>query len=171
MARTYAYVSGGHQGLVIVDVKNPLEPKVDQIYNANGCINDLNDVKLGIAYNSQFAYLADGHNGLRVVQLTSPDTPGNAGFATRPTPQLIATRKLPKGAHATCVSEGVDRDRAVDESGNQLSVFGRIGARPLNLDEQRHLYMHNGKLWHVSNEPDFFRTNYREPKPANTVRR
>ena len=171
VARTYAYVSGGHQGLVIVDVKNPLEPKVDQIYNANGCINDLNDVKLGIAYNSQFAYLADGHNGLRVVQLTSPDTPGNSGFATRPTPQLIATRKLPKGAHATCVSEGVDRDRAVDESGNQLSVFGRIGARPLNLDEQRHLYMHNGKLWHVSNEPDFFRSNYREPKPASSVRR
>ena len=108
---------------------------------------------------------------MRVVQLTSPDTPGNMGFATRPNPCLIATKKLPKDAHATCISEALDRDRAVDESGNQLSVFGRIGARPLNLDEQRHLYRHNGKLWHVSNEPDFFRPNYREQKPASSVRR
>ena len=161
VARTYAYVSGGHDGLVIVDVKNPLEPKVDQVFNADGCINDLNDVKLGIAYNSQFAYLADGHNGLRVVQLTSPETPGNMGFATRPGPSLIATKKLPKEGHALCISEALDRDRAVDESGNQLSVFGRIGARPLNLEEQRHLYQHNGKLWRVTNEPDFFRSKVR----------
>ncbi len=171
VARTYAYVSGGHDGLIIVDVKNPLEPKVDQIFNADGCINDLNDVKLGIAYNSQFAYLADGHNGLRVVQLTSPETPGNMGFATRPAPSLIATKKLPKDGHALCVSEGVDRDRAVDESGNQLSVFGRIGARPFNLEEQRRLFLHNGKSWKVDNQPDFFRSGYRTSKPSSTVRR
>ncbi len=171
VARTYAYVAGGHHGLVIVDVKNPLEPKIDQIYNADGCINDLNDVKLGITYNSEFAYLADGHNGLRVVQLTSPETPGNMGFSPRPTPRLIATKKFPKDSHATCVAEGVDRDRAVDESGNQLSVFGRIGARPFNLEEQRHLYMHNGKLWQVSNEPEFFRPGYRTPKTSSAVRR
>jgi hypothetical protein len=29
----------------------------------------------------------------------------------------------------------LDRDRAVDESGNQISVFGRRGARPFNYDE------------------------------------
>ena len=46
---------------------------------ANGCISDLNDVKLGITNASEFAYLADGVNGLRVVQLTSPETPGSAG--------------------------------------------------------------------------------------------
>ena len=170
VARTYAYVSGGHDGLIIVDVKNPLEPKVDQIFNADDCINDLNDVKLGIAYNSQFAYLADGHNGLRVVQLTSPETPGNMGFATRPAPSLIATKKFPKDSHALCISEGVDRDRAVDESGNQLSVFGRIGARPFNLEEQRRLFLHNGKSWKVDNQPEFFRSGYRTPKTSLTVR-
>ena len=171
VARTYAYVAGGHNGLVIVDVKNPLEPKIDQIYNADGRINDLNDVKLGITYNSEFAYLADGHNGLRVVQLTSPETPGNMGFSPRPTPWLIATKKFAKDGHALCIAEGVDRDRAVDESGNQLSVFGRIGARPFNLEEQRHLYQHNGKLWKVDNQPDFFRSGYRTPMPPSSVRR
>jgi hypothetical protein len=175
VARTYAYVAGGHEGLIIVDVKNPLQPKIDQVFNANGCINDLNDVKLGITYNSQFAYLADGHNGLRVVQLTNPDTPGTAGFATRPTPCLIATRTLPKEGHALCVAEGVDRDRAVDESGNQLSVFGRIGARPFNLDEQRRLFLHNGQAWKVSNDPKdpaySFRSSQGRPKPPATVRR
>ena len=62
--------------------------------------NDLHDVKLGVTYVSEFAYLADGCNGLRVVQLTSPETRGNYGFSPRPTPQLIATYKLPKGGHA-----------------------------------------------------------------------
>ncbi|MCY2966143.1 MAG: hypothetical protein NT069_21355, partial [Planctomycetota bacterium] len=67
VARTYAYVAGGKHGLVIVDVENPLQPKIDQVYDANGQINDLHDVKLGITYVSQFAYLADGENGMRVV--------------------------------------------------------------------------------------------------------
>ena len=85
-------------------------------------------MKLGITYVSEFAYLADGKNGLRVVQLTSPETPGNDGFSPRPTPELIATYKLPHGGHALAISKGLDRDRAVDESGNQIAVFGRVGA-------------------------------------------
>ncbi len=153
VARTYAYVAGGRDGLVILDVENPERPRVDQVCTAGGCINDLRDVKLGITYTSEFAYLADGKNGLRVLQLTSPETPGNSGFAPRPTPRLIATYKVPGGAPALCVSKGVDRDRAVDESGNQLSVFGRIGARPLNLKEQQKLYLRTGEVWRVSDDP------------------
>ena len=61
-----------------------------------------------------------GENGLRVVQLTSPETPGNYGFSPRPTPELIAIFKLPLGGKALAISKGVDRDRAVDESGNQI---------------------------------------------------
>ena len=41
----------------------------------------------------------------------------------------------------------------MDESGNQIAVFGRVGARPLNLEEQRKLYLHNGKVWTVSDDP------------------
>jgi hypothetical protein len=153
LARTYAYVAAGCQGLVILDIERPAEPQIDQIFNAGGCINDVNDVKLGITYTSEFAYLADGRNGLRVVQLTSPDTPGNAGFSPRPMPALIATAKMPGNGPALSVSKGVDRDRAVDESGHQIAVFGRVGARPLNLEEQRRLYLRNGKVWKVSDDP------------------
>ena len=111
VARTYAYVAAGSHGLVIVDVENPEKPRVDQIFNANGVINDLHDVKLGITYVSEFAYLADGRNGLRVVQLTSPETPGNNGFSPRPTPELIASYRLPHCGKALAISKGLDRDR------------------------------------------------------------
>jgi hypothetical protein len=153
LARTYAYVAAGADGLVILDIERPAQPRVDQVFNAGGCINDLNDVKLGITYVSEFAYLADGRNGLRVVQLTSPETPGNYGFSPRPTPQLIANFRLPLGAKALAISEGLDRDRAVDESGNQIGVFGRVGARPLNAQEQRKMYLHNNRVWKVSDDP------------------
>lgn len=154
LARTYAYVAAGSQGLVILDIENPERPRIDQVFTAGGCINDLRDVKLGITYVSEFSYLADGKNGLRVVQLTSPETPGNYGFSPRPTPELIATYPIPKGGKALAVSKGLDRDRAVDESGNQIGVFGRVGARPLSLEEQRRLYLRDGKVWKVSDDPN-----------------
>jgi hypothetical protein len=153
LARTYAYVAAGSQGLVILDIEHPALPRIDQIYTADGCINDLHDVKLGITYTSEFAYLADGKNGLRVVQLTSPETPGNDGFSPRPTPELIATYKIPHHGHALAIAKGLDRDRAVDECGNQIGVFGRVGARPFNLEEQQKLYLHGGSVWRVSDEP------------------
>ena len=153
LARTYAYVAAGKQGLVILDITNPPRPIVDQVYNGEGCINDLNDVKLGITNASEFAYLADGCNGLRVLQLTSPETPGSIGFSPRPAPRLIATFPMPKRGRALAISKGLDRDRAVDESGNQLAVFGRVGARPLNQEEQQRMYLHDGKLWRVSDDP------------------
>jgi hypothetical protein len=161
MARTYAYCAAGKRGLIILDIENPEKPKVDQVYDAGGCINDLHDVKLAITYVSQFAYLADGKNGMRVVQLTSPDTPGNDGFSPRPTPELIATYKLPEGGHALAITKALDRDRAVDESGNQTSVFGRVGARPMNKAEQEKMYLRNGQLWKVSDDPK----HYGDPRP------
>jgi hypothetical protein len=151
VARTYAYVAAGRDGLVIVDVKNPEAPRVDQVFTADGAINDARDVKVGMTNASAFAYLADGHNGLRVIQLTSPaHTPGNAGFSPRPTPNLIATYHT--HGPALAISKGLDRDRAVDESGHQVAVFGRIGARPMTLEEQQRLYLRDGKLYTVSDE-------------------
>jgi hypothetical protein len=153
LARTYAYLAAGPRGLVILDITQAERPTLALVYNADGKINDLHDVKLGITYNSQFAYLADGKNGLRVVQLTGPDTPGNDGFSPKPTPRLVATFKIPFGGHALCISKGLDRDRAVDESGHQIGVFGRVGARPLNFDEQRRMYLRDGKPWFVVDDP------------------
>ncbi|HVC98308.1 MAG TPA: hypothetical protein VND64_31855, partial [Pirellulales bacterium] len=153
VARTYAYVAAGRQGLVIVDVKDPEQPRVDQVFDAGGRIHDLNDVKLGITYASEFAYFADGQKGLLVVQLTSADMMTNQGFSPRPWPRLIASRALHHQGQALCVSEGLDRDRAVDESGNQIGVFGRLGARPLNFEEQRRLYLRGEQVWRVGDEP------------------
>jgi hypothetical protein len=163
LARTYAYVAARSQGLVILDITNPESPQIDQVFNADGCINDLYDVKLGITNASEFAYLADGINGMRVVQLTSPESPGSAGFSPRPTPRLIATAKMFNNGRALSVSKGVDRDRAVDESGNQIAVFGRVGARPLNKEEQHKMYLRHGNVWRVSDNP-FDASLYRWPK-------
>ena len=104
---------------------------------------------------SLFAYVADGRNGLRILQLTSPETmPTYAGFSPRPEPQLIASFKT--RGEALAVSKPLDRDRAMDESGNQIAVFGRRGARPFNFDEiQRMLRTGEGKgdYFTVTDEP------------------
>jgi hypothetical protein len=155
VARTYAYVADGRFGVSIVDVENPEQPRYDQKYNANGAINDTNDVKIGMVAGSAFAFVADGRNGLRVLQIVAPwDDPAHfSGFSPRPTPKLIATART--SGPALAISKGIDRDRAVDESGNQLAVFGRRGARPLNRAEMQRLYQHstNGAFFSVTDEP------------------
>ena len=153
VARTYAYVSAGKQGLAIVDVEKPDAPKLDQIFSAEGQLNDVNDVKIGMVAASAFAFVADGKNGLRVLQILSPwDDPAHfSGFSPRPTPKLIATART-RGP-ALAVSKGIDRDRAVDESGNQIAVFGRRGARPLNRAESLSLYLRGGQLYSVTDSP------------------
>ncbi len=145
VARTYAYVANGKEGIAIVDVEQPEKPRLDQIYNAAGKLNDARQVKVAMTNASLFGYVADGRNGLRILQLTSPETmPEYAGFSPRPKPVLIATFKT-KG-EALAISKPLDRDRAVDESGNQISVFGRRGARPFNFDEMmRMLRTNDGK--------------------------
>jgi hypothetical protein len=154
VARTYAYVSAGRQGLAIVDVEKPDAPKLDQLFTAEGQLNDVNDVKIGMVAGSAFAFVADGINGLRVLQIVSPwDDPAHfSGFSPRPTPKLIATART-RGP-ALAISKGIDRDRAVDESGKQLAVFGRRGARPLNRAEMQRLYQHsaNGAFYSVTDD-------------------
>ncbi len=147
VARTYAYVAAGAQGLVIIDVERPDAVTVDQIFTG-GQIHDATAVRVASTNASIFAYLADGDGGLKVIQLTFPDDPAALGFSPRPTPWIVATRHT--HGPAIALSKGMDRDRAVDESGNQVSVFGRLGSRPLSLDEQKRLYLRDGKPWFVS---------------------
>ena len=91
-------------------------------------------------------------NGLHVVQLTAPDTqPRYYGFSPDPKPELIATRRT--RWPALSLSKALDRDRAVDETGHQIAVFGRLGARPFNSKEMQRLYLKNGKPWFVDDEP------------------
>jgi hypothetical protein len=141
-ARTYAYVANGKDGIAIIDIEQPEKPRLDQTFNADGKLNDVHQVKIAMTNASLFAYVADGKNGLRILQLTSPETvPEYSGFSPRPKPVLIASFKT-KG-EALAISKPLDRDRAVDESGNQISVFGRRGARPFNFDEMMRLLRTN----------------------------
>ena len=151
-ARTYAYVAAGKDGLVIIDIEKPAAPREYQRFNADGALNDARDVVVGSTNASLFAYVADGVNGLKVVQLTSPDSqPKFYGFSPEPKPQLIAWRKT--ASPALALSKGLDRDRGVDETGGQIAVFGRIGARPFNASEMRKFYMTpEGKPWSVTDE-------------------
>ena len=111
---------------------------MDQWIDGGGAIDDAHDVKIGFTNSSGFAYVADGRNGLRVVQIISAnDTPGAYGFSPRPTPKPVATYAT--HGPALALSRGLDRDRAVDETGNQLAVFGRRGARPFNREELQRL--------------------------------
>jgi hypothetical protein len=145
VARTYAYVAAGSQGLVIVDVERPDKPRIDQVVTDG--LKDVNDVKVACTNASAFAYVADSE-GLKILQLTSPEwTPAYAGFSPRPAPRLVARRHT--AGPALAVSKGLDRDRAVDESGNQVSIFNRIGARPMTLQEMQRLYLRDGKVYTV----------------------
>jgi hypothetical protein len=92
VARTYAYVSAGKNGVAIVDVEKPEQPKLDQMFTGDGKLTDVRDIKIGMVDASAFAFVADGRNGLRVLQILSPeDSPNSYGFSPRPTPKLIAT--------------------------------------------------------------------------------
>jgi len=142
VARTYAYVANGPEGLAIIDVENPERPRLDQMFNAGGLLNDTRAVQIGSVNASQFALVADGRNGLRVVQLISPDSvPGAQGFSPCPNPRLIAT--YPTHGEALAVSRGLERDRVVDETGGQTVVFGRRGSRPFHLNEMERFYLHS----------------------------
>ena len=154
VARTYAYVAAGKDGLVIVDVEKPHAPRELTRFMADGKLTDAQDVVVGSTNASLFAYVADGANGLKVVQLTSPDSqPKFYGFSPEPKPQLIAWRQTV--SPALSVSKGLDRDRGVDETGGQIAVFGRIGARPFTRDEMRKFYLNpDGSLWTVKDEID-----------------
>jgi hypothetical protein len=151
VSRTYAYVAAGSDGLVIVDIEKPEQPKLYTRYTADGAIDDARDVIVGATNASLFAYVADRKNGLKVIQLLSPGSnPGFYGYSPDPKPELIAWRKT--RAPALALSRPLERDRGVDETGHQVAVFGRIGSRPFTLDEQRHLYMKEGRIWTVSDE-------------------
>ena len=162
IARTYAYVAGGREGLIILDVKNPRSPREYMRYRGlmstgdapNLFMDDVQDVIVASTNASLFAYVADGKNGLKVLQLTSPDSQRNFyGFSPAPKPELIAWAKTPSPAIA--LSKGLDRDRAVDETGGQIAVFGRLGSRPFTRSEMERLFLtRSGVPWKVSDKPD-----------------
>ncbi len=153
LARTYAYVAAGAEGLVILDIERPEHPRLYERVTLGGKLNDARDVVIGSTNASMFAYVADGRNGLKVLQLTSPDSqPNFYGFSPEPKPELIAWRHTRHPALA--LSRGLERDRAVDEEGGQIAVFGRLGSRPFTRAEMEKLFMtRSGQVFTVTDDP------------------
>ncbi|MEZ0243043.1 MAG: multiheme c-type cytochrome, partial [Sphingomonas sp.] len=56
VARTYAYIAGGAQGLVILNVTNPTKPVWYKAVTFDGQLNDAQDVIIGATNASLFAY-------------------------------------------------------------------------------------------------------------------
>jgi hypothetical protein len=139
---------------VILNVTKPAAPTIYARFTAGGELNDAEDVIVATTNASLFAYVADGRNGLKVLQLTSPASqPNFYGFSPAPKPELIAWAKTPSPALA--LSKGLDRDRAVDETGGQIAVFGRLGSRPFTRPEMERLFLNRkGFPFKVSDEPD-----------------
>jgi hypothetical protein len=154
VARTYAYVAAGAEGLVIVDVEKPERPRRVATFGAAGGVVDARDVSVAMTNGSLFAYVADGTDGLDVVQLTSPDSqPDMYGFSPEPRPEAVAHYRTRTPALA--LSRALERDRAVDETGHQVAVFGRIGSRPFNLEEMRAFFLDDeGRPWTVRNNEE-----------------
>ncbi|MEM8917914.1 MAG: hypothetical protein AAGE37_03560 [Pseudomonadota bacterium] len=154
LARTYAYIAAKDEGLVIADITKPDAPVIYRKETFGGQMNDAEDVIVGSTNATLFAYVADGRNGLKVIQLTSPDSqPNYYGFSPPPVPELIAFARTPKPALA--LSKGLDRDRAVDETGGQMAVFGRIGSRPFTRSEMQRFYLNSqGKPYFVKDAVD-----------------
>ncbi|MEH6828654.1 hypothetical protein [Parasphingorhabdus sp.] len=154
LARTYAYIAAKDEGLVIANITRPEAPVIYRKETFGGVMNDAEDVIVGSTNATLFAYVADGRNGLKVIQLTTPDSQKNFyGFSPAPKPELIAFARTPKPALA--LSKGLDRDRAVDETGGQMAVFGRLGSRPFTRSEMQRFYLNSkGEPYFVKDEPD-----------------
>jgi hypothetical protein len=164
VARTYLYVAGKAEGLVIVNVTRPDAPKLYAKETFGGTMNDVEDVIVASTNASAFAYVADGRNGMKVVQLTSPGRqPNFYGFSPAPKPELIAWARTP--SPALSLSKGLDRDRGVDETGGQMAVFGRLGSRPFLRHEMERLFLNSqGKPYMVTDDAQV--TEWRAPMRA-----
>lgn len=168
VARTYAYVAGGRGGLYIVDVEKPRTPTVYQRVTSFGdgkALEDVRDVVVATTNATLFAYVADGEAGFKLLQLTSPMAgrgpdgkntrpsaqPNFYGFSPEPRPEVIAWKKTRTPAIA--LSKGLDRDRAVDETGGQMAVFGRLGSRPFTRPEMEEFFLdEDRKVFRVTDE-------------------
>jgi len=148
-ARTWLYVAAADKGLAIIDIENPRAIRQWSEIGPEAGIRDARDVAIAHTNASLFAYVADGIEGLKVLQLTDPKSvPGFYGFSPEPVPKLVA--HAPTRTPLISLTRPLERDRAVDETGGQVAVFGRLGAGPLSRKDMNSLlFDEEGKPWFV----------------------
>ncbi|MBK9356331.1 MAG: hypothetical protein IPN08_02910 [Bacteroidales bacterium] len=75
VAGNFAYIADGRNGLVVVDISDPVKPLITgQVPNSgNG---------LGLALNNNYAYIADGQNGIAEYNISDPSNLQQSGSVT-----------------------------------------------------------------------------------------
>jgi hypothetical protein len=149
ISRTWAYVATD-AGLALVDIGVAEQPRVEDIVPLAAS----NDVAVGSTNASLFGYVATDE-GLVVLQLTGPEShPAGAFYGFSPTPVPVQVGWWPTRAPALSIARGLERDRAVDETGGQVAVLGRIGSRPFTRPEMETLYVREDAVWTVNDAVD-----------------
>ena len=69
----YAYLAGGANGLLILDIKNPEDPHEVSVYDT--------DFANGVAVQGAYAYVADREGGLQIIDIGDPYSPKHVGTA------------------------------------------------------------------------------------------
>ncbi len=60
VSRNYAFLAGGNEGLIIIDISDPRKPKIAGSYDTPGFAVD-------VYVSGSYAYVADGPNGLQII--------------------------------------------------------------------------------------------------------
>ena len=172
VARTYAYVAAKKDGLVIVDVDATRARRASTRSSTfDGAAQRCRGRDRRRRPTPRCSPTSPtARNGLKVLQLTSPDSqPNFYGFspgAEARADRLGAARPRP----ALALSKGLDRDRAVDETGNQIAVFGRLGSRPFNRPEMERFFTDRwGRPYRVTDAVDM--TAWLGPRPTGQADR
>ncbi len=75
VCRGYAYCVAGDDGVVIVDVRDQMAPKLAAVFDTPGYATD-------VIVSDGFAFVADGEGGIRVADVRDPGKPVEVGCFT-----------------------------------------------------------------------------------------
>jgi hypothetical protein len=68
----YAFVAAGPQGVSVVDVADPSQPRTVGVLASFDALD--------VDYDGEYVYLADGEKGLKVIDVSEPSRPQQLGF-------------------------------------------------------------------------------------------
>jgi len=71
VSENYAYVTGGHSGLYVVDISDPENPSLAGSYKGLGAKE--------VQVSGKYAYIASMYSGLQIVDISDPENPSLAG--------------------------------------------------------------------------------------------
>jgi len=147
----YAYIADGANGLVIVDVSNPLSPRFagsDIPPSGNPSVAGVYDTAgfaSGVAVSGDYAYVADGTNGLVIVDVSDPSAPVEAGsYDTTENAKKAAV----KGDYVY-LADGLNGLSVVDVSNPALPV--RVGGYLTNPSEANDIFV-SGNFAYLSDD-------------------